>query len=275
MSIGNSRIEYINSLQVSGGGSDTDFTWTMSLGPNEEYDRVCVLFANIPISYYLVTTTDNIFDLTELGVTRQITVPVGNYNTTSFMAVIVPLLNAASTAMGHNWVYTMTMKSTFSSGTDGKFYYSVSGNTGQPTISCSTLISEQLGFRANSTNTFVANNLVSTNVVNFVPETTIYVYSDLIETRNNNTANILQEFYGNNSTSFSNIVYECVNVDAYSKPVRKGFKNSFTIKLINEHGQMIDTNGQPIFLTILFYKNNDIYDMFKKFIKLQLLNDQN
>jgi hypothetical protein len=273
MSIGNSRIEYINSLQVSGGGSDTDFTWTMNIAPNEEYDRVCVLFANIPISYYLVTNSDNIFELTELGVMRQITVPVGNYNTTSFMAVVVPLMNAASASMGNNWIYTMTMKSTFTSGIDGKFYYSVSGNGGnQPTIACGTLISEQLGFPINTANTFVGDSLVSTNVVNFVPETTIYVYSDLIETKNNNTSNVLQEFYGNNSTSFSNIVYECMNVEAYSKPIRKGFKNSFTIKLINEHGQALDTNGQPIFMTILFYKNNDLYDMFKKFIKLQLLN---
>lgn len=270
MSIGNSRIEYINSVQIT--GSDTDFTWTMNIAPNEEYDRVCVLFANIPISYYLVTNSDNVFELTELGVTLTITVPIGNYNTTSFMAVVVPLLNAASASMGNNWIYTMTMKSTFTSGIDGKFYYSVSGNTGQPTIACSTLLSEQLGFPISSSNTFMGDSLVSTNVVNFVPETTIYVYSDLIETKNNNTSNILQEFYGNNSTSFSNIVYECMNVEAYSKPLRKGFKNSFSIKLINEHNQLIDTNGQPIFLTILFYKNNDLYDMFKKFIKFQLLN---
>lgn len=272
MSIGNSRIEYINSLQVSGGGSDTNFTWTMNVSPNEDYDRACVLFANIPISYYLVTATDNTFILTELGVTEIITVPPGNYSTTSFMNVVVPLMNQASVSMGHNWIYAMSMKSPITSGMDGKFYYIVSGNTGQPSIMSSTLVSEQLGFNINSVNTFVGDNLVSTNVVNFVPETTIYVYSDLIETSNNNSMSVLQEFYGNNSTSFSNIVYECVNVEAYSKPVRKGFKNSFTIQLINEHGQQLNTNGQPIFLTILFYKNNDLFDMFKKFIKLQLLN---
>lgn len=271
MSIGNSRIEYINSLQVS--GSDTDFTWTMNIAPNEEYDRVCVLFANIPISYYLVTDSDNTFDLGELGEIRHIRVPVGNYNTTSFMVVLVSLLNAASVDMGHNWTYTVTMKNAFTSGTDGKFYYSVSGNSGnQPTIGTSTLICEQLGFPINTALMFESDSLVSPYVVNFIPETTLYVYSDLIETKNNNTSNVLQEFYGNNSTSFSNIVYECMNVEAYSKPIRKGFKNSFTIKLINEHGQALDTNGQPIFMTLLFYKNNDLYDMFKKFIKLQLLN---
>ncbi len=115
--------------------------------------------------------------------------------------------------------------------------------------------------------------MVSVNVLNFIPQTTMFIYSDLIETRYNNTTNILQEFYGENSSNFSNIVYQCTSVDAYSKRLSRKFSNSFTITLLDENGNILNLNGQPLFLTLLFYKSNDIFDIIKRFIKYNLLTE--
>src|SRR5437762_1794007 len=122
-------------------------------------------------------------------------------------------------------------------------------------------IQRRFWYEVNTTNTFTANALVSVDVVNFIPETSLYLHSDLIMTKNNNTYNVLQEFYNQNAVPFSNLVYQCRSLDGYSKAVNQKKTNSFSLILLDEHGLQVDLNGQPFFLTLLFYKANDTYDM--------------
>ena len=272
MNFQNSRIEYINSANRTV-GTNENFIYTMTLAPDEQYDHVCVLFANIPISYYVIRAGFNTFRLQELTTTVTITIPPGNYSAPSFITVVVPLMNAASP---NSWIYSMNINNSFTSGSDGKFYYSVSGNgSNQPTIITTQNVYNQLGLNQNSTNTFVSNALVSTNVVNFVPETTLYLYSDLIETKNNNTTNVLQELYGENNTNFANLVYQCTSVEGYSKRIKQAKTNSFSIQLLDEYENVMNLNGQPFFVTLLFYRSNDVFDIVKRYIKYNLLKDSN
>jgi len=267
MNITNSRIVYINSLNRTT-GSNEDFVTTLSVSPDEQYDTVCVLYAQIPISYYLVSSTSNTFQLKENSSIVTITIPAGNYTSYSFTNVVVPLLNSASP---NHWVYSISINNSFNNVTDGKFYYTVSGNSSQPSLMFTNNLYEQFGFNKNSTNTFVGNSLVSANVVMFIPETAVYLYSDLIETKDNNNTNILQEFYAENSVPYSNIVYQCRTVEGYSKKIKNGYSNSFSLTLIDQHGGIMNLNNQPWFITLLFYKSNNIFDIFKKVIKYNLL----
>lgn len=267
MNIDNSRVEYINSANRDN-GTNENFTYTMNMSQDEYYDKVVVLFANIPISYYLINSGLNTFQLKELSTTVTVTVPPGDYSATSFITVVLPLINSASP---NNWTYTMTLNNSFTNVMNGLFYYGVSGNSGQPSFIFSGFLFDQFGFNANSTNTFVSGLLQSVNVLNFIPETTMYLYSNLIDTKSNNTTNILQEFYGQNNTNFSNLVYQCTAYEPYSKNINKSKTNSFTITLLDEYGNLMNLNGRPLFITLLFYKSNDIYDIIKRFIKLLLM----
>lgn len=272
MNFQNSRIEYINSANRTT-GTNENFVYTMSLAPDEYYDHVCVLFANVPISYYVVRAGFNTFKLQELTTTVTITIPPGNYSAASFISVVVPLINAASP---NTWIYNISINNNFTNVADGKFYYTVTGNgVNQPSIITTQNVYNQLGFNQNSTNTFVSNALVSTNVLNFIPESTMYLYSNLIETKHNNTTNVLQELYGENNTNFSNLVYQCTSVEGYSKRIKQPFSNSFSLQLLDEYENVMNLNGQPFFVTLLFYKSNDVFDIIKRFIKYNLLMQPN
>jgi hypothetical protein len=266
-----SRIEYVNSAMREN-GTNENFTYTLNLSPNESYDNVCVLYANIPISYYLVVAGLNTFQVTENGTTVTVTVPPGNYSAPSFINVVVPLINTASP---NGWVYAIALNNSFTNVSNGLFYYTVTGNSSQPSFTfTNSFLYEQFGFNANSTNTFVSNTLTSVNVLNFIPETSIFLYSNLIETKQNNTSNILQEFYGENNVNFSNLVYQCTSLEGYSKRINGTTTNSFTLTLLDEHNNILDLNGQPFFLTLLFYKKSDIFDVVKKFIKFTVMKTQ-
>lgn len=241
----------------------------MTLGPDEDYDKVCVLFANIPISYYLISAPHNTFQLTELSTTVTITIPPGDYSANSFINVVLPLINATSPNL---WIYTMTINNNYTSVMNGLFYFTVSGNTGQPsfTFPATSTVFDQFGFISGSTNVFVSNSLVSVNVLNFIPETTMYLFSDIIKTRHNNSSNVLQEFYGENNANFSNLVYQNTNFEGYSKDINEAKRNSFNINLQDEYGNTMNLNGRPLFLTLLFYKSNDFFSIVKRFIKYVL-----
>jgi len=265
-----SRVEYINSALRSNGTNES-FTWTITMSQDEVYDKVVVLFANIPISYYLVSSGSNVFQLQELTTVVNITVPPGDYSSNSFINVVLPLINSASP---NHWTYTMSINNSFTSAQNGLYTWTVSGNSSnQPSFIFPTgnYLFDQFGFSAGSTNVFVGNTLTSVNVLNFVPETSIYCYSNLIETRDNNTTNILQEFYGQNNVNFSNLVYQCTSLEGYSKTINNAHRNSFTMTLLDEYGNLMNLNGRPWFVTLLFYKSNNIYDIIKTFLKYAIV----
>lgn len=268
MNVTNSRIVYINSKNRSG-GTNEDFTVTLNMSQDETYDRACVLYANIPVSYYLIKSGQNDFQLKEGIDIVGIVVPPGNYTVNSFITVVTALLNTASP---NHWTYSITMNNSYTNVSTGLFNYAVTGNgTLQPMFSFYNNLAEQFGFPNPSGRTFTSGTLTGEYVVNFIPESTLYLYSDLIETKDNNTTNILQEFYGENAITFSNIIYQCRSVEGYSKVIRNSFSNTINFTLLDEHGDIVDLHGQPFFVTLLLYKSNDLSDIIKKYIKYNLL----
>jgi hypothetical protein len=127
-----------------------------------------------------------------------------------------------------------------------------------------------MGFNANTQVTFIANTLTSINVIDFIPESTLYLYSDIIQTKDNNGENILQEFFASNSAPYSNLVYQCTAFEAYSKKLNRSKTNYFHFTLLNEFYGPINLNGQPFFFTIILYKRDNIFEFIKKYIKLKL-----
>jgi len=112
----------INSIDSHGNFS---FQLDMPIGNN--YDKVVLMQALIPKSYYAITDGYNTFTLQEGITTATITMPEGNYTKTTFATVLTTLLNNASISMGNNFTYTISYP-TISQPNTGKFTYNVSGN---------------------------------------------------------------------------------------------------------------------------------------------------
>lgn len=254
MSITNGKIFYINS-QYRETGSNSNFNYLLNIPQTERYDRVCVLQASIPLSFYLVREGINTFSLKEAGAAKVITVPAGNYNYQKFQVMITTLLNANATA---GWVYSVTFNVS-----TGKYQFSVTGNTVQPILTFNNYLSQQFGFDKVSVNTFSGNSIKSKNSVNFIPESTIYIHSDLC----NEDTDILQEIYANNTATFAQVTYQLsVPVDVYSKKLRTTNTNMFHFWITDEDNNELDTNGQNILLTILLYKKDEFSDRVINFI---------
>ena len=141
-SVSSQQIFYINSSMRTAGESG-NFSYQVQLPPNSNFDRVCVLQANIPISYYIVPAAFNTLTLVEGPAHITITVPPGNYTANTFASAVATLLTSSSL---NTWVYNIVLSTL-----TGKFLFSVSGNgSSQPSFILGTNLYEQFGFNSNT-----------------------------------------------------------------------------------------------------------------------------
>lgn len=263
---GEHQIFYINSHERLS-GTDSDFTYQLKINRNVEFNRVAVLQCIIPKSYYLVQEGQNTFTLTENGVDTKITVLAGNYNRKSMQRTLETLLNDASP---NGWTYTITYPNASMEPDTGKFTFNVSGNGGvQPIFTFTEFLYEQIGFNANSSNTFVSDHLTSTNTIKLQKEDSLYVCSDICTVADGKNA-VLQEVFANaDSETFSNIKFTCPDVQAYSKKFNSG-SDIYRFTLTDENFRPINLNGLNIVISLVLYKNQDSWmKIITDYIKLR------
>lgn len=257
------RLFYVDSHnRLSGSHSDFNYQFDFQ---GQNFDYAVVLQATIPKSYYLVQNGQNTFNLQELSSTVTISLPIGNYSRSSFKAQLQTSLNAASP---NGWTYTVSIPNTAVTADTGYYTITVTGNSGQPSFIIGTYLYEQLGLNPNTTYTFVSNSLTSVNVVNFQLQDSLFIHSDL---SNNGIDDVLQEILGVDSPSYGNIVYICPSVEAYEKKLSTNNNNVYHFKLTDEDDNLLDLNGQNIVISLLFFKKQNVYEMIKKMIKINLL----
>ncbi len=263
-----SKIFYIDSDNRIN-GTNSDFSFSIDLGRDNEFDSVCVLQASIPKSYYLIPDGGNTMILTENGIDEVITFPVGNYSRSSLMAQTQLLLNTNSP---HGWTYTISVPNTSINPETGLYTFTVSGNMSQPRLTfVNNILHEVLGFDRNTSYDFVGDVLTSVDVVKLQKEDTLFIRSDIAS---NGTDNILQEIFTFDSLDYSNIVFLNPSVEAYSKALVSNTANSFRFYLTDENATTIDLNGQNWQMTILVYKKQNLFNVLKDFIKMKLLEDE-
>lgn len=242
MSILGSKIFYINSEnRIS--GSSSNFTYELSIPSTLKVDSCCVLAMTVPRSYYLVRDGQNTFTLIVDGVENIITVKPGNYSSINFATTLEPLLAPFA-------AITMSLDKI-----TGKYTYSYAGAS-TVAIKLYSRLAHQMGFAEESTNVFSDGVLTSTNVVDFISTSTLYLHSDMVD----DSTSILQEVYPENSVPFSNIVYNCRNLLMYSKKLIKAKRESsvFNFSLTDEHQKEVFLNGHDICVTLLLYKKENL-----------------
>lgn len=267
--IGASKMIYINS-EYRSAGTNENFRYDLILTEQErKYTHCVVTSCSIPMSYYLIQEEYNMFQLEEDGKTVDLVVDPGNYSTISFMIVIMKLLNDNSP---NGYTYNMYMNNKQEKN-DGKIYYEVSGNgLIQPSIKPNSMF-EQFGFIKDSTNIFNSNKMISTNVVNFIPEQTLYIMSDIIANDSVN-GGVLQQIFTSNTTPYSCSVYQCTALEGSAKKIVSNIHNSVSIILKNESDQVMNLNGRNMLISILLFEKLDIYDLFKKFLHYSYLKNE-
>jgi hypothetical protein len=265
------HVVYVNSADRLSGTSD-NFTYNINLPSDKKFNKVVVLDALIPKSYWLIQNGYNTFQLTENGVTATVTLPVGNYNLNSFKTVVAGRLNSASP---NGWTYYITYPNTNVAPDTGKFTYVVSGNSSQPsfTFPATNSLFENFGFDA-GTYTFTADSLTSTNIVKLQVEDKIFINSDLV-VGTPNQFGVLQEVNVAPSPTYSSITYQCTAPEYYAKDVAKSFSSTYSFSLSDVHNFPIHLNGLPFSFTLLFYQQNaEKLKSFTKYITLYLENQK-
>lgn len=259
-----SRIYYINSLKALS-GSSSNFSYKVQIPAESKFDRVCVLGANIPISYYNIQAGYNHMSVIELGVSRVITMVSGNYSASTFATVLAALLTSSSLL---GWVYTVAFPNGFSTANTGKFTFTVSSNTGQPSFQFdATSIYEQMGFNI-GTYTMSSNQIVSPNVVGFMPESNILIHSDIVD----GDDDILQEVFNGNNPPLSNVIYQCADTIGYSRTLRTNQSSVYHFSITDEHNNQLELNGRNLLISLILFKKDDWSSKFREFMKFILSN---
>ena len=260
-----SKIYYVHSDEDNRqSGNSNDFSYEMNLNDAEGYDYCTVLSASIPVSYYLIQDRFNTFNLIEQSIPRLITVPIGNYSAQAFATLIKNLLNSNTQ---YNNTYNVTLDAT-----KGLFNFTVTLNNplhSQPAIQIiSANMYRRFGFDKSSINYFVANALSSSNVIDFIPISTLYIVSDIISTQE--SAQILQEIVASNVIPFSTIVFQNRSPLEYGKKMSTSIHGLFRFSITDINGITINLNGQSMSMTLLLYKKDDISQLTKQYIKYRL-----
>lgn len=263
------RFFYINSGSTLTGTNST-FTAPIQLPAEGGYDRVTLVQANIPISYYLIQAGENTFTLVENGVSTSLTIVPGNYNANSFSLVVGALLTTNSPG---GLTYTISYPINYLQNNTGLFTYSVNTLNTVSIVLGSNSLYEQFGFNRNSTNTFGSpsggsQTLVSSNVIKFVPEDTVYVHSNIVNAEPD--GDILQEIYFSNNIPFSNQSFLNPDPIGLSKKLTTGNIRNISIQLTNENNEPLYLNGLSASFTIMVYKDNAYYRKAEGFMKYQI-----
>ena len=107
----------------------TDWPMFQLTTPIPNLAAIKILEVQIPFSFYIFNSSNNTFLLTDTYVTNAVvTIPVGNYNSTTLAAQLAASLMSASPAV----TYTVTFSGSSSQPNTGKF--TISNNTGSTSV---------------------------------------------------------------------------------------------------------------------------------------------
>lgn len=247
-------------------GTSSNFSYSINLPKTLKYDHVTVLGASIPVTYYLIKSGDNTFQLKENSTTVDITITAGNYSRNAFKTVVASLLNTNSP---NGWTYAISYPNDFTQTQTGKFTFSVTGNSSsQPRLIMNSDVYKQFGFTEDSTNVFSSNSLTSTNVINFMPDNVLYIHSDMIGGQQD--SNVLADIYSNNAQPYTYLTYVNQNYLQNSRQLSTNDTNIFNFTIMTIDDKVIDLNGHEVSFTLLAYRKDTMSKRFKEYLKLKL-----
>jgi hypothetical protein len=229
----------------------------------KDHNRVAIVDAAVPKSWWLVLAPFNTFIVVEKGVQYIITVPPGNYTILQWVSQIPALLTANSLANGNSWVYTAQQNLVPQT---GLITYFVTGNGGlQPSFILSPVnetnadddanMGQQIGFGA-GTFAFTGNKLLGQIVYNATGEFGVRILSDICQIENNDTlADIMDVGL---SAPGSIIRFQAQQGKLQTKRFVRDSTTAFRFKLIySTTGRIVNLNGLPWMAHLKIWREED------------------
>jgi hypothetical protein len=272
---------YIDSQNRTSGTSG-NFSINFAMPPNNRYDRIVVMQASIPKSFYLVSAPYNTFQLLEPGTsssgsainifgsvstngaTKTITLAEGNYSKTNMIVCLQTMLSLASSlnsTLATQYIYTVGYPLMNQPNT-GKFTYTVTNlTTSQPQFifPAGSTLYLPMGFNRTSTNIFSSSFLPSQNVIRLQAKDTIFIKSNIVASSNKS---VLQEIYTSANPDFSVITFSQNDVELNSKELL--YKdNNFSFSITDEDDNILNFNGQDVIFSICCYEYNNSLELLK------------
>lgn len=245
----------INPLETNSNNFSIDLSQQITKG--NDYDTVSLLNFSCPKSYYIFNSVNNVFAVSENGVSSTITIPVGNYDVDTLATQLVTLFTASL-----SYTYTVTV-----SNTTGKYSFNVSNNVGvQPIFDFDVNYSayKVLGFNKTSYQ-FAGDILVSPNIVNLQISNTIQLCCNFVE------RSVLSIIIPNTG-DFSSIDYVEYNPNFTSHRLIITELTNATFSLLDGNtGYYIDLNGLDYSFAFVIYKKNSYYQNMIEDRKLELM----
>lgn len=225
------------SYYLNGIGSALYFFNDVILAPNDTSILVSLVDAQIPMSYYTITSSKNTLDYVENSISYSYSLDTGNTDAITLKTDLNTNLNNISCIYS-----SKTNKYTFSSSNTFSF-------------NSSSTCFEFLGF-SSGTHTAVLNGgsyeLISDNVVNLAGTKSIYVASNLhnnsgLDSRTGSLSNVLTKIPVNTS---SNGILKYTNKSNYKIAISDKHINYIHIMLEDDDREVIDFNGINYSMTL-------------------------
>jgi len=254
-------IEYLDS-DYRDNGTSTNFVYTIQ--PPEKFDRVVVLSASIPKTYFLVQEGQNTLTITENGIQRLITLPEGNYGNNTFMPSLISLLNTGSVL--YSFIINPATTYITITATGGAF----TSLDFPPT----SALYRQLGFDYDTNNAVIDNTITSKNIPLFQLTNCVYIKSNLCYAQGSQlSANILESINASNQPNLYYIEYQCTTDLQLTAKKYDYAQIAVNFQITNSDGFILNTGGLPVTMKLLFFNADDSLQVLKSKALLDNLSD--
>jgi len=248
------KILYIDSTSQLASNKNI-FTVTVDSDITSDYDMCSLISAQIPVSFYILQNGYNTFTLREDNLSIVLTIPQGNYSVYSFQSTVGALLTASSP---NGFTYTLLFNNIFTQVDTGKYTFQCSNTVTQISFQfpANNAVSEPFGFDPGSTVYFTGGTLQSSNVVSFIPETSIFVHASFVQgATQSGFSDVLACIFSSNAAPYSTINY--INPQIYETAKQTcNLTKVMTFSLTDEYGSSILLNGGNTIFQILLFKSN-------------------
>jgi len=243
----------------------------------ENYDRITLVQAQIPVSFFTVSADSNKFILTEGKVSTTISVEVGNYNVISWQKVIPALLSSNSP---NGLTYACSYVNQYTTPDQGLFTYTVNSSVIPVSLSFiqNNYVYAQFGFYPGTTNSFSGGVLKSTCCVNFQAETSLFIHCSVADSESTaEYSDVLHTIYSADIQPLSNIVFVNPDPMATSKKLKSRDRN-IVFSLTDENNIPLYLSSGNLLIQVMIFKEDNTNQIIKNYIEMKrklIIEDEN
>jgi|TARA_R110000772_G_scaffold77554_5_gene166991 hypothetical protein len=238
------------------------------------YHSIAIQSAEIPASYYIVNTTNNVINITEGILTTNVTIPVGNYNADTFATAFIAQYDILFPAAPNFAFDPITGKFGLVSGTvNSNITINLATTTAQVILGIDPKAVGTVVFTGNATNT----RTPFPRLANFLGITEIKICSNALAGDNYDSVSLntstLVDTVSTTATAFGLTIYNSLGRESFIKAKRI---DEIDIQLLDQDDKVIDFNGIHWNFTFIFnthrrkfFSNDDGIINFEKMEKFE------